>query len=106
MKEALAQIASAPNWYHNIELAPGFITEGRENLNSSIALELLRRVSLKERCAIDIGTMDAFYGVLMERKGASPVLCFDRLNRERKIAAVRKRLDASFQYIPETSIKD
>jgi hypothetical protein len=106
MNEALAQIADAPNWYHNIELAPGIVTNGRENLNSSITRELLRRVNLNGRCAIDIGTMDAFYGVLMERKGASPVFCFDRLNRERKIAVVRKHLDASFQYIPETTIKD
>ena len=100
----IPELAKQDIWYHNIELAPGVITAGRVNKNSSITRKLLRGVDLKGAKCVDIGAMDGFYAVLMLRKGAEQVIAFDRLNRRKQIRAIKKALGISFQYRGNRSV--
>lgn len=68
-------IASHPNWYHQIELAPGLVTPGTHN--SAAALADLDAIGLPKSCkgmrVLDIGCRDGFFSFEMERRGAEVV---------------------------------
>jgi tRNA (mo5U34)-methyltransferase len=60
------------DWYHSLELAPGFVTEGEFDLRP-----YLDRHGLPERMdglrALDVGTFNGFWALEMERRGAEVV---------------------------------
>jgi tRNA (mo5U34)-methyltransferase len=64
--------ARQQKWYHTLELAPGFVTEGWFDLR-----EQVHRYQLPERMdgmrALDVGTWDGFWAFEMERRGADVV---------------------------------
>jgi tRNA (mo5U34)-methyltransferase len=59
-------------WYHSLELAPGFVTDGMFDLRPYVP-----RYGLPERMdgmrALDVGTWDGFWAFEMERRGAEVV---------------------------------
>jgi len=59
-------------WYHSLELAPGFVTEGMFDLRPYVG-----RYGLPEHMegmrALDVGTWDGFWAFEMERRGAEVV---------------------------------
>jgi tRNA (mo5U34)-methyltransferase len=67
-----ALVASHPNWYHQIELAPGLVTPGAHG--SLAALEVLDRMGLPADArglrVLDIGCRDGFFAFELERRGA------------------------------------
>jgi tRNA (mo5U34)-methyltransferase len=78
----LLERARRRGWYHTLELAPGFVTDGMFDLRPSLA-----RYGLPERMdgmrALDVGTWDGFWAFELERRGAE-VLALD-LDDERKL---------------------
>jgi tRNA (mo5U34)-methyltransferase len=67
--EIRAKIESAPQWFHQIELAPGIVTPGRDN--SASKLERLNiPADLAGKRVLDIGTNDGFFSFECERRGA------------------------------------
>lgn len=84
------------NWYHSLELAPGYVTPGMFDLRS-----VVQRYGLPENMdgmrALDVGTWDGFWAFEMERRGAQ-VVALD-LDDERDLDWPADRRPASF---PET----
>src|SRR5439155_8359092 len=64
--------ARRQKWYHTLELAPGFVTEGWFDLRDQVP-----HYGLPERMdgmrALDVGTWDGFWAFEMERRGADVV---------------------------------
>jgi hypothetical protein len=93
-------------WYHNIELVEGLVTPGRKNANASIVRSILDRVDVNGVDCVDIGTVDAFYGVLLSRRKAKSVICTDRANRSQQVSLVKSYTGGRFSYYPGLSIID
>jgi tRNA (mo5U34)-methyltransferase len=72
MSQQLLDRAASTSWYHTLELAPGYVTEGMFDLRPVVG-----RYGLPERMdgirALDIGTWDGFWAFEMERRGATVV---------------------------------
>jgi SAM-dependent methyltransferase len=68
--------AQGLGWYHTLELAPGYVTEGMFDLRP-----VVDRYGLPERMdgmrALDVGTWDGFWAFEMERRGAEEVVALD-----------------------------
>jgi tRNA (mo5U34)-methyltransferase len=94
--DALAQ-ARSRRWYHSIELAPDYVTEGWWDHRPYV-----HRVGLPERMdgmrALDVGTWDGFWAFEMERRGAD-VVALD-LDDERDLDYPRRRRPESFSEEP------
>jgi tRNA (mo5U34)-methyltransferase len=64
--------ARRQKWYHTLELAPGFVTEGWFDLRDQVP-----HYGLPDRMdgmrALDVGTWDGFWAFEMERRGAEVV---------------------------------
>jgi tRNA (mo5U34)-methyltransferase len=70
--EVRAQIASVPVWFHQIELAPGIVTPGRDN--SALKLQRLNiPLDLSGKRVLDIGANDGFFSFECERRGAEVI---------------------------------
>jgi tRNA (mo5U34)-methyltransferase len=67
------QVDEHPNWYHQIELAPGLVTPGSHP--SAEALKTLDAMGLprdaKGLRVLDVGCRDGFFAFEMERRGAT-----------------------------------
>jgi Protein of unknown function (DUF1698) len=100
------ELALQQKWYHNIEVRPGLITNGRINYSATGVRELLAGVDVGGRYCLDVGCMDAFYGLILERKGAERVICTDRTPRPRRIEYIKQMTGAEFSYVAGVSIKD
>jgi tRNA (mo5U34)-methyltransferase len=85
--------AKALSWYHSLELAPGYVTEGMFDLRPFV-----HRYGLPERLdglrALDVGTWDGFWAFEMERRGAE-VVALD-LDDERELDWPATRRPAQF----------
>lgn len=94
--ELLAR-ASELSWYHTLELAPGFVTEGWFDLRPHVD-----RYGLPERMdgmrALDIGTWDGFWAFEMERRGAE-VVAID-VDDERELDWPSRRRPSEFPEQP------
>ncbi len=80
--QALRREASARQWYHTIELAPGIETPGWFDLRK-IAGQVPIPSSLEGKRCLDVGTFDGFWAFLMESRGAAEVVAVDVLDPER-----------------------
>jgi tRNA (mo5U34)-methyltransferase len=80
-------------WYHTLELAPGFATDGMFDLRPYV-----HQYGLPERMeglrALDVGTWDGFWSFEMERRGAE-VVALD-LDDERDLDWPPRRRPQSF----------
>ena len=72
-------IASVPNWYHQIEFAPGLITPGRND--SATHLQRLDALGLPQDFSglrvLDIGCADGFFSFVAEQRSAAEVVAVD-----------------------------
>jgi len=89
----LLEQARRQGWYHSLELAPGFVTDGMFDLRPYVS-----HYGLPERMdgtrALDIGTWDGFWAFEMERRGAE-VVALD-LDDERDLDWPPRRRPATF----------
>lgn len=72
---ALRDEAAAVNWFHSIELAPGFVTPGRADTSAQIPR--LHLPELTGKTVLDVGAWDGFFSFEAERRGASRVVALD-----------------------------
>ena len=63
-------VASNPQWYHTIELAPGIVTPGHIDLRPVAGGTLPQTIAPGTR-ALDVGTFDGFWAFELERRGAT-----------------------------------
>jgi len=71
-------LATHPEWYHTIQLAPGVVTPGRAPLVAWEAeLRDLQLPSLAGKTVLDIGAYDGFFSFSAERLGAARVVAMD-----------------------------
>jgi tRNA (mo5U34)-methyltransferase len=77
-ERAAAVLASHPEWYHSIELAPGVVTPGRAPLETwNRTLRTLQLPDLRGKSVLDIGAYDGFFSFAAERLGAARVVALD-----------------------------
>lgn len=69
---------SQVQWWHQMELAPGVFTDGRQGYGTQ---ETLRRIRLPQtltgKTVLDVGSWDGFFAFESERRGATRVLATD-----------------------------
>lgn len=71
----LRQRVAERQWYHTIELAPGFTTPGFFD-HRDVAPQILPRLLNGRRC-LDIATFDGFWATEMASRGADEVIAVD-----------------------------
>jgi tRNA (mo5U34)-methyltransferase len=93
----LLERARGVNWYHTLDLAPGFTTEGMFDMRPYIG-----RYGLPERMdgmrALDVGTWDGFWAFEMERRGAE-VIALD-IDDERQLDFPPRRRPKEYSDVP------
>src|SRR3954454_8341493 len=67
--------AAQVNWFHSIELEPGFVTPGRAD--TSAQLPRLHLPDLTGKTVLDVGAWDGFFSFEAERRGAARVVALD-----------------------------
>jgi tRNA (mo5U34)-methyltransferase len=67
--------AARVNWFHSIELEPGFVTPGRADTQAQI--ERLHLPDLTGKSLLDVGAWDGFFSFEAERRGAARVVALD-----------------------------
>src|SRR5204862_2206249 len=82
--------AAAVNWFHSIELEPGFVTPGRADTSAQIPR--LHLPDLRGKSVLDVGAWDGYFSFEAERQGAARVVALDTwVWRENKDRPPRKR---------------
>jgi tRNA (mo5U34)-methyltransferase len=72
--ELRAQAAQI-NWFHSIELEPGFVTPGRADTSAQV--RRLHLPDLRGKTVLDVGAWDGFFSFEAERRGAARVVALD-----------------------------
>lgn len=72
----------ALDWYHTIDLAPGWTTPGWFDARATVHKVPLPASLAGKRC-LDVGTWDGFWAFEMERRGAASVTAIDILDEAR-----------------------
>ena len=67
--------AARVNWFHSIELEPGFVTPGRADTREQVAR--LHLPDLRGKSVLDVGAWDGFFSFECERRGADRVVALD-----------------------------
>ncbi len=71
-------IATCPEWFHSVELAPGVVTPGRMAQSTlQWKWDTLGLTDLKGRSVLDIGAYDGYFSFAAERAGADRVVALD-----------------------------
>lgn len=68
--------AAEIDWFHSIELAPGFVTAGADDTPARLGMFELPD-DLSGRSVLDIGAWDGFFSFEAERRGATRVVAMD-----------------------------
>jgi tRNA (mo5U34)-methyltransferase len=63
------------NWFHSIELAPGFVTPGRAATSRQV--RRLHLPDLRGKSVLDVGAWDGYFSFEAERRGAARVVALD-----------------------------
>jgi tRNA (mo5U34)-methyltransferase len=74
--------AARVNWFHSIELEPGFVTPGRAN--TSAQLPRLHLPDLSGKTVLDVGAWDGFFSFEAERRGAARVVALDTFSWQKR----------------------
>ena len=67
--------AARVEWFHSIELEPGFVTPGRADTSAQVAR--LHLPDLRGKTVLDVGAWDGFFSFECERRGAARVVALD-----------------------------
>lgn len=103
-EDILKKIADVPFWFHQIEIAPGIVTLGKDQTQEKLAL--LDRVGLPKDMTgmrvLDIGAWDGFFSFTAEKRGASEVIAMDNAGGQSGFAVAKELLDSKVTYHEET----
>ena len=80
-RDARAQVAANPLWYHTLELGPGIVTPGVFDLRP--VLGKLPWPDVEGKRCLDVGTYDGHLAFELERRGASEVVATDISDHDR-----------------------
>lgn len=80
--------AAQVNWFHSIELEPGFTTPGRAD--TSAQLPRLHLPDLTGKTVLDVGAWDGFFSFEAERRGAARVVALDTFSWQPRGAGTGK----------------
>src|SRR3954447_2635329 len=80
--------AARVNWFHSIELEPGFVTPGRADTREQDARLHLRELGGKT--VLDVGAWDGFFSFEAERLGAARVVALDTFSWQARGAGTGK----------------
>jgi tRNA (mo5U34)-methyltransferase len=80
--------AARVNWFHSIELQPGFVTAGRADTRAQI--ERLHLPDLSGKTVLDVGAWDGFFSFEAERRGAARVVALDTFSWQARGAGTGK----------------
>lgn len=76
--EIRGRLATCPEWFHSIELAPGIVTPGRWSVEAlARKWEALHLPVLSGKSVLDVGAYDGFFSFAAERAGAVRVVPLD-----------------------------
>jgi tRNA (mo5U34)-methyltransferase len=67
--------AGQVNWFHSIELEPGFVTPGRADTSAQVPR--LHLPDLNGKTVLDVGAWDGYFSFEAERRGAARVVALD-----------------------------
>jgi tRNA (mo5U34)-methyltransferase len=82
--------ASGYRWYHTLELADGYTTEGLFDLRPHVDSFGIPEDLTGKRC-LDVGTWDGFWAFELERRGAAEVVALDLQDESRYDYPPRRR---------------
>jgi tRNA (mo5U34)-methyltransferase len=74
--------AARVNWFHSIELEPGFVTPGRADTRAQVAR--LHLPDLRGKTVLDVGAWDGFFSFEAERRGAVRVVALDTFSWQQR----------------------
>jgi len=80
--------AARVNWFHSIELEPGFVTPGRADTSAQVPR--LHLPDLTGKTVLDVGAWDGFFSFEAERRGASRVVALDTFSWQPRGAGTGK----------------
>ena len=87
-------------WYYSIELQKGTFTKGNHFPNVVLTRKILENIEVKNKCCLDIGSMEGLIPTLLKRRGARQVFAYDRrTDLSAKINLVKKAYDVDFHLI-------
>lgn len=88
-------------WYYSIEVAPGLITPGKPFLSMGLVRCLLARMPVEGQRCLDIGAMEGMMSILMERRAAQHVTCWDRsVNQSHgRVQFLREQLGVQLDFV-------
>ncbi len=101
-----AHPAFGERWYYEIELAPGVVSNGREQRSVAQTRELLRRTDIRGKRCLDIGIQEGLVTALMARGGASEALGYDRVLHRDRLELVQTALKVDFDLIGGMKLQD
>jgi SAM-dependent methyltransferase len=100
-------------WYYNLELAPGLFTPGHDRGGVVLTRHLLERVDVESGgtggagvSAMDVGIQEGLVCILLDRRGASKVVGYDRRLRRGRINLAKRALGASFDVVGKVKLQD
>jgi tRNA (mo5U34)-methyltransferase len=80
--------AARVNWFHSIELEPGFVTPGRADTGAQVPR--LHLPDLTRKSVLDVGAWDGFFSFEAERRGAARVVALDTFSWQPRGAGTGK----------------
>jgi 2-polyprenyl-3-methyl-5-hydroxy-6-metoxy-1,4-benzoquinol methylase len=100
-------------WYYRLELAPDLHTDGPPRWSVAQTRALLRRVDIESggddgsgaRC-LDVGIQEGLVTFLLERRGASEIVGYDRVLRTDRIDLAQRALGGSFDLVGGMKLQD
>lgn len=98
-EEIREKIASRPQWWHRIEVAPGIFTPGHKDT----IRELRERIGLPDRLdgmtVLDIGAAEGFYSFECEKRGATVTAVDQFSSEESGFGLVRELLGSNVKHL-------
>jgi len=92
-------------WYYSIELQKGIFTKGNNFPNVVLTRKILKNIEVKNKCCLDVGSMEGLIPTLLKRQGAHHVFAYDRrADLSDKINIVKKAYDVDFHFIEGRSL--
>jgi len=86
-------------WYHGIEIEPGVWSRGLFVDNLLTTRAALRNLDVTGARCLDIDSMEGLVAILLERKGAAQVVAYDRMNFSDRVALMKQKGLARFDYV-------
>ena len=108
MDRDLLNRLAGETWYYEIELAQGLMTAGRPRANLAVTRDFAKRIDVRGRSCLDIGTQEFVCPILLKRRGAARVDAYDRLSLESRCLTLQQIYGVEFNYwhgLPVTQLQ-